>query len=149
MELQIVELFNQIWSGWINPLTDFVSNELFLVFLWTAITLFIFISDKRTGKKVLFAVIIALILHFSISEGLIKDFLARFFFRIRPHIVDRNIIPIGKKYTDSSFPSSHMASTLAVLSVYFYYYRRYWTHHALLRLADGLCPIAQRDALSY
>ncbi len=127
MELQIVKFLNQLWFDWIDPATSFISDELFLILLWTLITFAIFILDKRNGKKVLLAVIVALILHFSISEGLIKHFLADYFFRIRPYNFDHSILPIGKKYLDSSFPSSHMASTLAVLSIYFYYYRKFWS----------------------
>lgn len=127
MELQIVKFLNQLCFNWINPATNFISSEFFLILLWTLITFAIFILDNRNGKKVLLAVAVALILHFSISEGLIKHFLADYFFRVRPYNFDHSIIPIGKKYLDSSFPSSHMASTLAVLSVYFYYYRKFWS----------------------
>lgn len=127
MELQIVKFLNQLWFSWINPTTSFISGEIFLILLWTLITFAIFILDKRNGKKVLLAVIVALILHFSISEGLIKHFLADYFFRIRPYNFDHSILPIGKKYLNSSFPSSHMASMLAVFSVYFYYYRKFWS----------------------
>jgi undecaprenyl-diphosphatase len=145
MELSIVEYLNHVWFGWVNPVTVFVSNELFLIILWTLITLAILFLDKRSGKKVLLAVVIALILHFSISEGFIKHFLADYFFRIRPYIFDHSILPLGKLYADSSFPSSHMASTLAVLSVYFYYYRKFWPvmgmfvlFMAFARMHDGM-----------
>ncbi len=33
---------------------------------------------------------------------------------------------VGKAFTDSSFPSSHMASTLGVLTVFVYFYRKTW-----------------------
>jgi len=126
MESAIVKFLNQWRSDWINYVAVFISEELFLVILWTSITFIILFSDKRNGKKVSIAVIVALILHFSISEGLIKNFLGGYFLRIRPYLADGNIFPIGKQYADSSFPSSHMASTLAVLSVYFHYYRKCW-----------------------
>jgi undecaprenyl-diphosphatase len=126
MELAIIKYLNQFGFDRVNFLTSFLSNELFLILLWTIVTLLFLFFDKKDGRKIFSMVVVALLLHFAISEGLIKNLLVDYFFRLRPYLVDSEIIAIGKPYADSSFPSSHMASTLSVLTVYFYYYKKYW-----------------------
>jgi len=64
MELQIVEFLNHWGSGWIDPVTVFISKELFLIILWTLITFIILFSDKRKGKRVLIAVSIVIFAFF-------------------------------------------------------------------------------------
>lgn len=126
MELEIVKYLNRFGFGRIDYFTDFFSNEIFLTVLWTVVTLLFVFFDKKHGKKIFWMVIVALTLHFLVSEGLIKNILSDSFFRERPYVTDACITPIGKAYSDSSFPSSHMSSTLSVLFVFGYYYRRYW-----------------------
>jgi undecaprenyl-diphosphatase len=91
------------------------------------ITACIFIYDKKKGKQIAVAAVIAVGLHFLFSEIFFKHVLPEFGIeRIRPYLAHPGeIIPLGKQNTDSSFPSSHMAYTLSLLTVYVYYYRKY------------------------
>jgi undecaprenyl-diphosphatase len=124
MEFSFVEWLNRWGGGWINPFTELICNEYLLVILWSVT--FIALLTHPGNKKILIKVIVALILFWVINEVLIKNLLADYFWRTRPYLADNSIAPLGHRYTDSSFPSSHLASTLAILSVYFYYYRQYW-----------------------
>jgi undecaprenyl-diphosphatase len=126
LDLSIVQFFNHLGSPWIDALTILVSNEIFLVLVWMAIMMTVVWYDKNQGRKVTYTVLVALSLHFLISEALIKYALSEYIFRVRPYLVDPSIIPLGKRYIDSSIPSSHMASTVAMLFVYFQYYKKYW-----------------------
>lgn len=127
LDVHGVRFFNQWGSPWMDALTILVSNEIFLALVWTVIALAIVLRDKKQGQNVATTVLIALSLHFLISEALIKHALSEYIFRVRPYLADPSIVPLGKRYIDSSFPSSHMASTIALLSVYFRYYKKYWS----------------------
>jgi undecaprenyl-diphosphatase len=130
MDYQIVLYLNKLGYGtFIDNITNFVSWIPFIFVLWLVLGVYSIIKDKKNGKWVFITILVALGLHFIISEGLFKHFLADFLhiFRFRPwfaHPIE--IRSIGKQFMDSSFPSSHMASTLAALTVFVYYYRKTW-----------------------
>jgi len=128
MEYKIVLFFNQLGYGsFIDNITAFISQIPFLIVLWAILAFIILFTDKEKGKWVFVAVLIALALHFLISEGMLKHAILTFFpARIRPWMAHPDILAIGKAFTDSSFPSSHMASTLAVLTVFTTFYRKIW-----------------------
>ena len=127
MELEIVKFLNQFGAGWIDPATILVSSNTLLGIAGIIITGYFFIYDKKNGKQIAVAAAIAVGLHFLISEVFFKHILPDFgLFRLRPYLAHPGeIIPLGKPGTDSSFPSSHMAYTLSLLTVYAYYYRKY------------------------
>lgn len=128
MEYNIVLFLNQLGQGTIvDQVTAFISLIPFLIVLWAILAFLAFFVDKNNGKWVFLAVLIALALHFLISEGLFKHAILTFFpARIRPWMAHSDILAIGKVFTDSSFPSSHMASTLAVLTVFVSFYKKVW-----------------------
>jgi membrane-associated phospholipid phosphatase len=82
--------------------------------------IFCFLTRKTAATAVVF--------HFLISEGFFKYILPEFdLFRLRPYLAyPGEIIGLGKLNTSSSFPSSHMAYVLSLLTVYIYYYRKFW-----------------------
>lgn len=126
-ELLIVQYLNHLGSGTIlDSLSIFISSIFFLVILWTSLSLLSFFLDEKKGKFVLFGALLAMILHFAVSEGLVKAVLTPFFDpRVRPYLADpQNIVPLGRLFTDSSFPSSHLSSTAAVSAVFVYHYRK-------------------------
>lgn len=133
MDLQIAVFLNKLWSGtFIDFLTKFTSNHLFLVILWTVLVSLALIFDKTKGRKVLITIIIAIILHFLISEGIFKILLANFFeLRVRPYLAHPDLITALGTNSDASFPSSHMSSTAAILTVFIYYYKKFWLVWAL------------------
>lgn len=112
----------------IDSITAFISNYIFLFIFWLVILIFIFIKDKKKGKNVIIAIAIALILYLAISEGVAKGIVgSEIYFRERPYSAHpAEIIPIGMINTNTSFPSNHMASTLAILSVILLFYRKKW-----------------------
>jgi undecaprenyl-diphosphatase len=62
--------------------------------------------------------------------------------RIRPFTEYPNLITlIGIPQMDASFPSSHVASTVAILSVYTYFYRKVWPFALLFVLVMGFARI--------
>lgn len=136
MDLQIAVFLNKLWSGTpscgVDFLTKFISSYLFLIILWTVLLLVALIFDKTKGKKVLITVIIAIVLHFLISEGIFKILLANFFdLRVRPYLAHPDLITALGTNSDASFPSSHMSSTAAILTVFVYYYKKFWLVWAL------------------
>lgn len=128
MEYQIVLFLNQLGHGtFLDKITEFISLIPFLIILWTILAFVCLIIDKDRGKWVFVAVLIALALHFLISEGLLKHAILTFLpIRVRPWVGHPDILAIGKNFVDSSFPSSHMASSLAVLTVLTAFYRKIW-----------------------
>lgn len=127
MEFAIVKFLNHLGSSWIDPITIFISSNTLLGILGIIITAYFFIFDKKNGKKIAIAAAIAIGLHFLISEGFFKYILPDFdLIRLRPYLAHPGeIIPLGKLNTSSSFPSSHMAYVLSLLTVYVYYYRKF------------------------
>lgn len=127
MELKIVKFFNRLGRGtFVDALTDFVSRIMYLAIFWTLFTLAIFFLAKN-GKVIAIAMTIAAGLHFLISEGVFKYLLSRYSKKTRPYIAyPQEIFPIGREHSDSSFPSSHVSATVAVLTVLSYFYPVAW-----------------------
>jgi len=128
MELKIVKFFNTLGGRWISSSANFVSRIRFLVILWASMAVAFLFFDKVNGRTIFIALTISSILHFVISEGVLKFLFPRFFFkRLRPYQAHpETITPRGSKHQDSSFPSSHMATTLAVLTVVVVFYPISW-----------------------
>lgn len=136
MEYRIVLFLNQLGQGsFIDNITALISQIPFLIVLWAILAFIVLFTDRKKGKWVFIAVLVALALHFIISEGLFKHAILTFFpERIRPWLAHPDIVAIGKAFTDSSFPSSHMASTLAVLTVFVAFYRKVWPYALIFAL---------------
>ncbi|MFO0591915.1 MAG: phosphatase PAP2 family protein [Polyangiaceae bacterium] len=126
MELSIVRFLNAFGRTTIDPFTELFCQVPFLVALWIGCALIAVRRDKENGKRATMTMVAALALHFVISEGLLKHALvAVSHMRIRPYLADpSDIVPVGTRFTDSSFPSSHMASTAAALTALTLYFPR-------------------------
>lgn len=127
MGLKIVKFFNQLGRGTVlDWATDFVSRILYLAIFWTLFAMAIFLLAEN-GKVIAIAMTIAASLHFLITEGVFKYLLVKYFKRVRPYIAHPdNVSPIGRRHSDSSFPSSHMSANLAVVTVLVYFYPAIW-----------------------
>jgi membrane-associated phospholipid phosphatase len=136
MDLAIARFLNQLGLGVIDPVTDLVCEVPFLVGLWIALVIVALRFDRPDGRRIALAVLVAVALHFVISEALLKHLvLAELPMRVRPYLAHPDEIhPIGYRFTDSSFPSSHAASTAAILTVFGYGYRRFSPAPALAAL---------------
>ena len=127
MELKIVKFFNQLGLGVLDGATDFISRIKYLIIFWAALASAFLFFDKTNGQEIFLGIIIATILHFLITEGIIKHLLTKVLAkRTRPYLKNSEIVPIGRKFTDSAFPSSHMATTLAVITVILYFHPIIW-----------------------
>lgn len=123
MEIRIVKFFNKNFH-FINPIAWILSYKMIMVVLLSLVAYLSLLFDAQNGLKIFSAFIMASLLHFSVSEGIMKH---TFWRRTRPYLMHpEEIVPLGVKQRDSSFPSSHVAATSAVLTVYLYFYPQYW-----------------------
>jgi membrane-associated phospholipid phosphatase len=128
MELKIVKFFNQLGNSYADALTKTVSHIFLLAALWASIALWALFFDKLNGRELFVAMGTASVLHFAVSEGIFKMLFPKFFRgRKRPYIAyPDEIRAIGREHRDSSFPSSHMSTTTAMLMVITYFYPFLW-----------------------
>jgi undecaprenyl-diphosphatase len=127
MDLAIAHFINQLGHGVIDAFTDLVCAVPLLLGLWVALVLLALRLDPKGGRLVAGTVLLAVALHFLISEALLKHLvLAELPMRVRPYLAHPDLIePVGHRFTDSSFPSSHAASTAAIVTVFGFFYRRF------------------------
>lgn len=118
-EIKMVQYLNTLGGKKTDEFLGFINSIRFLAFFWIVLVAVAALKHPIIAEQFLLAVLIVAVLHFCITEGFIKHFLTRFFpARQRPYIAYPEMIkPIGKKFSDSSFPSSHMATTAAMLVV--------------------------------
>ncbi len=127
MELQIVQFFNQLSRGtFVDTFSYYISWVPALIFFWLILGLAALIFDRKNGKWIFIGTIIVAIIYFVINDLMIKQTMASIFFRERPYLAHQEIISSGEMLIDSSFPSGHMAVTMAILSIYIYFYRQSW-----------------------
>ena len=128
MELNIVKFFYSLGGKSLSVAASFISRIAFLTFLWGLIGMLILFLDKSNGQIIFLAMAIASILHFLISEGIFKMLLPRYYpTRVRPYLAHPKAITArGSFHKDSSFPSSHMSTTLAMLTVLVWFYPVVW-----------------------
>ena len=126
MEFEIVKFFNRLGQGTIlDGLTRFVSNVGFLSALWIAITVCVFFLDGQDGARIAAAMTISIGFHLLLTAGLLKRGLG--YKKIRPYIAHPSeILPLGERQDDSSFPSSHMSANLSLISVLVFFYPAIW-----------------------
>jgi undecaprenyl-diphosphatase len=120
MDLQIVNFINKFWH-WtrLDIFSQYISrNRTMIVIRWLVIVLAMIIK-KKYRRFVLFSFVLAGILFYGVSEIGFKTLLTQETgIRSRPYVTySWTIHPIGKQYNDSSFPSSHMVLTVAMLTV--------------------------------
>jgi membrane-associated phospholipid phosphatase len=120
MDFAIARFINQLGRGVIDPFTELVCEVPLLVVLWLALIGAAVRFDRENGRRVAGAVLLAVALHFLVSEALLKHLvLSEFPMRVRPYLAHPDAIdPVGYRFTDSSFPSSHAASTAAIVMVF-------------------------------
>jgi undecaprenyl-diphosphatase len=133
LDFTLAHFCNRLGAGVIDPATLFLCDIWFLVVLWLGLGAAVVFLDRRRGRIVLATVVVALVVHFVISEGALKHGLfAMIGPRLRPWVAHpHEILPIGTRFADSSFPSSHNASSAAVCAVFGAYYKWSWPLGAL------------------
>jgi len=128
LELEIVRFVSNFGGGaFLDKISWFISLYSFLVIFGIVLMVLVWIYDRKNFKKIFFAVLIALALHFAISEGFFKAVIPNLVgIRERPYIFDETIKSIGRSLTDSAFPSGHVSAVFAVASVFMFFYRKKW-----------------------
>jgi undecaprenyl-diphosphatase len=126
MDYELACYCNRLGAGLIDPATDLICNVTFLLIFWLLLLGAILHRDRGRGKQVLLTVLLALVFHVLVNELLLKHLLVGFYpLRLRPYVAHPDAIScVGYPFTDSSFPSSHAASTAAISTVLGFYFRR-------------------------
>jgi undecaprenyl-diphosphatase len=143
MEIKIVKFLNHWGLGSIDWMTELLSSYIFLFFLWYSIAIFFLIFNKKDGKKIFIGSVIAAVLYIFIGEVVFKETLVHIWgFRLRPYLAfPDDIVPLGKHNTDSSFPSNHMVSTVSMLTIFVYHYRKLVVPAAIFALLMAFARI--------
>jgi undecaprenyl-diphosphatase len=127
MDFELALFVNQLGRGVIDPFTDLICAVPLLVVLWITLVILALRFDREAGRRVALTVLVAVAIHVLISEALLKHLvLAEVPMRVRPYLAHPGeIVPVGHRFTDSSFPSSHAASTAAIVTVFVHRYTRF------------------------
>lgn len=128
MDRELACTINRLGAGVIDRATELVCDVPFLVALWVGLLLLAWTFDRRRAGRITLAVVVALGIHTIVSELVLKHALLAFVDqRVRPWMAHpEEIVPVGYRFEDSSFPSSHAASTAAILAVLVWHYPRTW-----------------------
>lgn len=118
-EINIVRYFNRLRGRKMDHVLGFINSIRFLVVFWGVIVAVVVARHPDIAMPFFLAVTLVAILHFGITEAIIKHLLTKVISkRKRPYVAyPKEIKPIGKRFSDSSFPSSHMATTCAMFFV--------------------------------
>ena len=120
MDFQILSFINNFWHGTrLDTFSRYISRDRSMIIIRTLIIIIAVLLKKRYRKFVVFAFVLAAGLSYSISDiGFKTALIHETGIRTRPYIAHSvSIKPIGKLYADSSFPSTHVWLTVAMITV--------------------------------
>jgi len=128
MDRELALAINRFGAGRFDRARGLGCEVPFLVGLWLGVLALAWMLDRGRARRVTLAVLAALVIHAVVTELLLKHALLAFFDRrLRPWIAHPEaIVPIGYRFEDSSFPSSHAATTAALVAVLVWHYPRTW-----------------------
>ena len=129
LDFVIVKAVNEFGRGTIiDNISYLISANWFLFILIALLMIAVLKFDDKKWKKVILALVIAIVLYSIVGDVVIKDVVeGTHWERTRPYLAyPSEIVPIGHLNTDSSFPSSHVAGTLALIIILCFYYRKKW-----------------------
>lgn len=123
-EKRIVVLMNNFHWRPLKTVSGIISNIEVLTTLWILIIAYSMSLNFEFGLRILLELIAVFVVHYIISEGLIKRGLKIFSLqRKRPFVAyPKEIKSVGRNFSDSSFPSSHVASVTGGLVVLYVAY---------------------------
>lgn len=124
LELKICKSCNRFGKGFLEIPLRFISSIRFLAVFWFSLAVIAIISHPEISMDFFVAIFIVTVLHFGITEGFFKHAAKKYFQkRKRPYLAYPNeIVAVGRKFSDGSFPSSHMATTAAMFFVLVSFY---------------------------
>lgn len=112
----------------LDSATDLVSRIFYLTLLWAIVGMSFSLFDKSHGRNMFVAFAFASMLHFAVTEGFFKRVFAVYVHkRARPYLAHPNDIKaIGREHGSASFPSSHMSTSLLMLSIVCFFHPAFW-----------------------
>ena len=124
LEKKIVCYLNRCQNGYVDDFSAAISSILFLLVTWTVGVIAILLLDPLVGVAIATGLAIVFLLNLVVVEIILKKGAKIFSLeRLRPYQAHpKEIHPIGKNFSDSSFPSSHTASITGGLFVLVYFY---------------------------
>lgn len=144
MDATIALWINHLGHGTLLDMFSFtLSRWPFLVLvLWIVIVL----SYRRKAQQrnqYLVALCIGMILFYVVNELVFKHLIVQYTgIRLRPYLASPgDIFAIGNQLLDSSFPSSHVASSLVILTLFVRRLPKRWIRAAGIALLVGLSRI--------
>lgn len=137
MDFQIVSLINQFWHGTrVDTFSQYISRNRSMIIIRVVVIIIVMILKKKYRRFVLLSFVLAGMLFYGVSEiGFKKLLIQETGIRTRPYVAHAELIqPIGKHYSDSSLPSSHMVLTVAMITVLIILFPTVWPYAILYAL---------------
>ena len=128
VEKNIVIFLSRLHWAPLDWVSEMISNIKVLMVFWASVITFAMSIDFKFGVSILIKLILVFALHYVVSEGIIKYGAKRFsIVRKRPYVAyPGEIRGIGHNFSDSSFPSSHMASVTGGLVILYASFPAAW-----------------------
>ncbi len=144
MDTNIALWINHFWlHTWIDSLSYQISWWPFLVVSLWMVIFFSYFKKSNQKHQYVIALLIGLILFYVINELFFKHIITQYTgIRIRPYLAHPwEIYAIGQALIDSSFPSSHVASSLVILSLWVRRSPKLWRSALIIAILVGLSRI--------
>jgi undecaprenyl-diphosphatase len=127
-EKKIVIFINSFHWAPLDWVSETISNIKVLVVLWLSVIAYAMTVDFTFGMLIALELILVFAVHYIITEGIIKYGAKKLsLIRKRPYMAYPNEIRgIGRNFSDSSFPSSHVASVTGGLVVLYFAFPLVW-----------------------
>lgn len=137
MDFQLLSFINQFWHGTrVDMFSQYISMHQSMLVIRTLVIALALYFKKKHRRFVLLSFVLAGAVFYLTSEIGFKGLLTQETgIRPRPYVAHADIIhPIGKHYSDSSFPSSHMVLTVAMITVLIILFPAVWPYAILYAL---------------
>ena len=119
IDIKLPLLINSLHNGFLDILTLGIGWITEGGFIWLFFCFLIFIFNREGKKRKIILILLSLLL----NSWIVDVFFKSFFFRSRPYVAIDGIKALGKIWADSSFPSGHVAASVAALVIIFYLFR--------------------------
>ena len=128
MEKNIVIFLSRLHWPPLDWASETISNIRFLTILWLAVIAYAMSINFASGFRLMLELGLLFVIHYIVSEGIIKHGAKKFsIIRHRPYVAyPKEIRGIGHNFSDSSFPSSHMASVTGGLVILYSTFPMAW-----------------------
>ena len=120
MDLHLLTFINHFWHGTrLDTFSQLLSRQRSMIIIRVVILIIAVLLKKKYRKFIVFSFVLAAGLSYFVSDIGFKTLLPQEIgIRTRPYVAHAEIIkPIGKFYSDSSFPSTHVWLTVALITV--------------------------------